>query len=402
MSRNQTLKLVPSLRARQLSDGRIVLTKKFIDGVSQFHRQWDGPVDVYLERCETQYANLDELAVAPDQFPFRIHLLSLDDISTALVATPAGVALLSLDDCHQSGLGAWCRRNDVACAYISEYSLTTRKQIIDTGTANPLKRARRKLWESSEERKRRRAVFAATGLQCNGTPTYESYRELTPNALLFFDTRVSTELLATAHDIHKRRAYKGPLRLVYSGRLVPAKGAGDLIEVAVGLRRRNVDFHLTICGDGESKAIMEDRIGREQLNRHVTLAGVLDFRNDLVPFIKSGTDLFICCHPQGDPSCTYLETMSCGVPIAGYANEAFEGLVKQSGCGWTVPVNNYGALTEKIIELTRRPEALLEMSLASAAFARDHTFEQTVARRVSHLRTLAETKRNGIGKYSPN
>jgi colanic acid/amylovoran biosynthesis glycosyltransferase len=134
------------------------------------------------------------------------------------------------------------------------------------------------------------------------------------------------------------------------------------------------------------------------LSRHVTLAGVLDFSNELVPFIKSSTDLFICCHPQGDPSCTYLETMSCGVPIAGYANEAFEGLVKQSGCGWMVPVNNHGALTEKIIELTTRPEALLEMSLASAVFAGEHTFEQTFARRVTHLRTLADAKRTDIRK----
>lgn len=393
-----TLKLVPSLRARQLSDGRIVLTRKFIDGVSQFHRQWGGPVDVYLGRCKTQYANLDELAVAPDQFPFRIHLLSVDDISAALVAEPAGVALLSLDDFRQTGLGAWCRRNGVSCAYISEYSLTTRKQIIDTSTANPLKRARRKLWESAEERKRRRAVKAATGLQCNGTPTYESYHELTGSPLLYFDTRIPRDLLATTQDIHKRLTHKGPLRLVYSGRLIPAKGVEDLIEVAMGLRRRNVDFHLTICGDGESRATMEDRIEREQLRRHVTLAGVLDFTNDLVPFIKNGTDLFICCHPQGDPSCTYLETMSCGVPIAGYANEAFEGLVRQSGCGWAVPVNDHGALTDKIVELIGRPEAVLEMSLASVNFAADHTFEQTFARRVSHLRALVDTKRTGNRK----
>jgi colanic acid/amylovoran biosynthesis glycosyltransferase len=398
MSRKQTLKLVPSLRARQLSNGRIVLTQKFIEGVSQFHSLWAGPVDVYLEKCEAQYANLDEMAVAPEQFPFRIHLLSPDETASALVADPAGVALLSLDDFRQSGLASWCRRNDVSCAYISEYSLTTRKQIIDSGTSNPLKRVRRKMWESAEERKRRRAVAAATGLQCNGTPTYENYRDLTGNALLYFDTRISVDLLAKTDDIHQRLRHKGPLRLLYSGRLIPAKGAEDLIDVAAGLRRRNIDFHLTICGDGDSRVIMQDQIRREQLNRYVTLAGVLDFRNELVPFIKTSVDLFICCHPQGDPSCTYLETMSCGVPIAGYANEAFEGIVRQSGCGWTVPVNNRRALTEKIVELIRRPQALLEMSLASLAFAGNHTFEQTFARRVAHLRTLNGAKQAGVRK----
>lgn len=393
MTRRTKLKLVPSLRARSLPNGRVVLTQKFIEGVNAFSRLWPGPVNVYMEGGENQSGNLDEVEIAPRDLPFEIRILPSEAISSEIVADNASVVLLSLDDCRQSGLSAVCRQNRVTCAYITEYSLNTRKQIVDAGTSNPLKRVRRKFWEKGEERKRRSAVENADGLQCNGTPTWESYRNLCPESLLYFDTRVPQELLATEEDIRTRvveSGPRGPLRLLYSGRLVASKGVKHLPEVAKNLANHRVDFHLFICGDGDLKPWLIDRIAAAQLHRHVTLKGVLDFRNELVPFVKRSVDLFVCCHAQGDPSCTYLETMSCGVPIVGYANEAFEGIVKNSGCGWAVPVNKPGLLADKIAEIGQRPEPLLAMSLASVGFATEHTLERTFSRRVHHLQRLEE------------
>ena len=76
-----------------------------------------------------------------------------------------------------------------------------------------------------------------------------------------------------------------------------------------------MDFHLSICGEGESKQAMSRTIQAEQLGRYVSLNGILEFKTELVPFVKSDIDLFICCHSQGDPSCTYLETMSSEFPL---------------------------------------------------------------------------------------
>ncbi|HWE53390.1 MAG TPA: glycosyltransferase family 4 protein [Bryobacteraceae bacterium] len=394
MSRHITLKLVPSLRAGKLPDGRVVLTQKFIEGVREFCKLWDGPVEVYLECGNNPYRNMDEIPVLPEELPFRVRLLSFAEMEQAIAADRGAVVLLSLDDCRQSGFAAICRGNGVVCAYISEYSLATRRQIVDTGTANPLKRLRRKFWEAGEERKRRAAVELADGVQCNGTPTYESYRNLSSHALLYFDTRVSQDLLPPLQELVWKHRHAGPsrrpIKLLYSGRLTASKGAGHLIRVAMELRRRNTDFHLFICGDGDLKPSLTAQIRAAGLEPHITLRGVLDFRTELVPFVKSDIDLFICCHPQGDPSCTYLETMSCGVPIAGYANEAFEGVVRHSGCGWTVPVNQPEALADRIAEICRAPELLLEMALGSVAFAEEHTFERTFGRRIHHLQELGE------------
>ena len=398
------LKVVPSLRARRLPDGRLRLTQKFIDGVKQFQKFWSGPLAVYIGAIEHDTGDMDLVSVQPKDLPFGIEVLPFSEIEKAIVADRSAVVLLSLDDFEQSGLSAICHKHGTPSCYVSEYSHATRKQIIDATIGNPLRRVRRKIWEAQQERKRRAAVALASGLQSNGTPTFDSYKAISPDPHLYFDTRVTEDLLATDEDVRRRLAApvaNRPIRLVFSGRLAPLKGAGLLLDVAKELRQLNVDFHMSICGDGESKEKMSRTIEAEQLSKYVSLPGILDFKRELVPFVKSDVDLFVCCHPQGDPSCTYLETLSCGVPIAGYANEAFEGVVRTSGSGWMVPVNRPDALARTIAEIQRTPQALLEHSLTALAFARSHTFEQTFLGRVNHLRALgSRTVKDGVAAMS--
>jgi glycosyltransferase involved in cell wall biosynthesis len=138
---------------------------------------------------------------------------------------------------------------------------------------------------------------------------------------------------------------------------------------------------------------MHQRITTDGLGDYVKMMGVPDFKTDFFPFVKANIDLFICCHRQGDPSCTYIETMSCGVPIVGYANEAFMGIVEQSKAGWLVEMNQPKLLARKVAELNRNREEIKAMSFKAIAFARLHTFEQTYEARISHMKEIAMSKK---------
>jgi colanic acid/amylovoran biosynthesis glycosyltransferase len=266
-------------------------------------------------------------------------------------------------------------------------------QIIDATALNPLRRLRRKMWESGEEKRRRKALMLASGLQANGTPTYDDYQSIQPAALLFFDTRVAETMVASEDQVRSKfspESARRPLRLLFSGRFSAIKGVMDLIEVARELQRLQVEFQFTLCGDGDLRGPLEDAIRSHSLSDCVTLAGVLDFTTELVPLVKSSIDLFVCCHPQGDPSCTYLETMACGVPIAGYGNDAFAGVVRHSGAGWITPMLQPQKLAAEIQRLSRQRDELLAISLKALRFAQQHTFEKTFERRVEHLRAVSE------------
>jgi colanic acid/amylovoran biosynthesis glycosyltransferase len=62
----------------------------------------------------------------------------------------------------------------------------------------------------------------------------------------------------------------------------------------------------------------------EMLRLAGQLAGKIITR-DAVPYaefvnISRCLDVFVCCHIQIDPPCTYLESYGAGLPIVGYAN----------------------------------------------------------------------------------
>ena len=376
------LTILPSLRVGRLPNGQISMTRKFVAGMESYVQRWGGPVTAVMESGPVG-DNLDNEAYDPGALPFR---LAVDaDLRTELTQSHVVLASASFD---QVQVARMCRDLNVPCAYVTEYSLRTRLQIVGTNTRNPILRLRRALWEWQTERRVRSAIEISSGVQCNGTPTFEAYKDLTGNPLLFFDTRSSADSLIAAEALARRleRLRLGhPLRLVFSGRLIRMKGADHLLAVAHHLARLNFPFEMTICGDGELAAGMRSQIG----TLPITMAGNLDFESELQPLLKESADLFVCCHRQGDPSCTYLETMAAGLPIVGYDNEAFVGVSAAAGAGWPVPMNRPDLLATKIAELSR--EAIAKASQESLAFASLHTFESTFDARIAHLKSLARS-----------
>jgi hypothetical protein len=101
-------------------------------------------------------------------------------------------------------------------------------------------------------------------------------------------------------------------------------------------------------------------------------------------------DLFLGCHVQGDPSCTYLETFACGVPIAGYANEMWAALSAASGGGPAVAVGDPRALADAVVRLLREPGALEDASRRARAFAAANTMERAWDARSARLAALSD------------
>jgi glycosyltransferase involved in cell wall biosynthesis len=180
-----------------------------------------------------------------------------------------------------------------------------------------------------------------------------------------------------------------PLRLGFSGRLVTMKGADHLVEVAARLQARGVCCEWTIFGTGELEASMREQVQRAGLGARFRIAGAVDFDTGLIPAIQASCDLYVMLHRQSDPSCTYLETLACGIPIVGYGNRALAGLLRLADVGEHVPMNDIDGVVDALTRLDADRPAVARMSRAARAFARGHAFEDTFGRRVDHLQQLA-------------
>jgi glycosyltransferase involved in cell wall biosynthesis len=167
------------------------------------------------------------------------------------------------------------------------------------------------------------------------------------------------------------------------------KGADHLVPIAERLVARGIDFRFDVFGVGSLGEAMREAASRAGLAGRLTVQGPLDFDTELVPRMTSDIDLFVCCHRQSDPSCTYMETLGCGVPIVGYRNRAIEGIIDVADVGWLVPMDDLDAMVNTMVALDSCRQAIITKARTAIAFAADHSFESTFARRVAHLQAVA-------------
>lgn len=389
--KKNTLVVAPSLAAGIGRPGQIRLTGKFVSGMRAYVDDWDGPVTLLIEPDpNASSVNLDDVWVAVDELPFQVVVANFDSQQARQTMVEAAVVMGGTDH-RMNHAAATCAKAGVPFVMVTEYTLKTRLQIVDADDVVFWRRWRRRQWAVGQEKAIVASIRLAAGLQCNGTPTYEAYRDLNPNTLLYFDSRVSQDMIADQPGLANRRLATDaqlPLRLAFSGRLNAMKGADHLVKVAVSLREMGIPFRFDIYGDGPLAGQMSRDIQSHGLEGIVVLGGVLDFATELMPRVREDIDLFVCCHRQGDPSCTYLETLACGVPIVGYDNEAFAGLLRQCPAGSAVAMDDHDALAKEIARLAHAPHELLAMAQAGLELARKHTFESEFTARMNHMKAL--------------
>lgn len=379
--------VLPSIQALKRSGGNFVLTQKYLEGVQALARFWPGPVTSLVELTVEKSTDFDHIEVDA-QMPDAAIEVRPASPGAVMERAHGAAAVLGTLNRRDAALAPLCLRAGLPLIFVTEYTPSTEMQIVRAGTRNPLLRLRRKLWLARTTVIRNAAARQAAALQCSGTPTFEYYADMQPNRLLFFDNRLRADEILTEDACKEKFATLRsgrPLRLVYGGRFVPMKGVMDLPEVASALNAAGLRFQLDIYGDGPLRTKLVGRISELSLGGSVRVHPPDDFRTGWTRMLKESADVFVCCHPQGDPSSTYPEVMSCGVPIVGYDNEAFKGIAAHSNTGWLVENGAPRAMAAKIIELDTDREALERAALEGLAFARRTAFETTFKARAEHL-----------------
>jgi len=384
------LTLIPSVPVWADGDA-VVLDRKFHDGLTQYVAGWPGRVRCLAWRGTTALSGFGAVRARAADLPFDIELLDEHEAITSAHLEPATMVLAAADDHRQLHVAALCRQRGIRCVYVIEYIPETRHQINRLEAPNPFVRWRRDLFLLGRERARRAAFAACDGLQANGMPAHDAY-QTHGNCLLYFDTRMGRRSLVGDGALGARLAtlqQPRPLRLAFSGRLIAMKGVEHLVEVAARLHARGVACEWTLYGAGELDSQLRARVRRLGLAHIVQLPGAVDFDTELIPTIQSRCDLYVMLHRQSDPSCTYLETLSCGIPIVGYQNRALCGLLRLARVGIGLPMDDIEAVVNALARLHSDRDTISRMSRAALAFARGHAFEDTFQRRVDHLIELA-------------
>ena len=383
------LVIVPSVSIARDHD-RYVIDEKAVSGLHLYLKLWPGTVRCIFregDRSTLLYGKSYDAA----ELPFQVRILPANTAVPDELLSDASIVLASGDNWLDFPMADQGVRLGVPVCFVIEYTLQTRLQILGLSEGSLIPKVKSFLWTLAMERKRRRAFSRSNGIQSNGTPAAAAYDRVAPNVLTFFDTRLSERQMATdrAIAVKQARVMSGaPLRLAFTGRLEKMKGADDLIAIAAALDRAGKDFSLDVFGSGSLTSEMESALNDPAagaLRRKVRINAPVDFNRELVPWMRSEVDLFVCCHRQSDPSCTYLETLGCGVPIVGYSNRALAGILKLTDIGWMTPVNSKEEMARKIIDLDSNRFQLASRMRTARSFAKEHSFESEFKSRVDHL-----------------
>lgn len=382
-----TLVVVPSVAmARDGED--LVLDIKAVEGLKLYAKLWPGAVRC-LMRQGPAASILYSQRYKPAELPFSVETLPDNMGKWSGLFDDAGVVLASGDNHLDFGIPAVTRAPTV---FVIEYTLATRLRILMLEKGLSFTTLKSIAWTLGTELRRRAAFTRAAGIQANGTPAHNAYRGLSRRPMVYFDNRVTEHDMITSAELKAKINYirdGQPLRLAFSGRLERLKGADHLISVMRHLTDKSIPFTFDVFGTGSLRKEMEAEAHALGLANRVTFHGPVPFDAQLVPTFRRAVDLFVSCHRQADPSCTYLETMACGTPIVGYDNAAFTGLLKLAPAGLATPMDNTAALALTIANLHGQRDQLASMADAAAAFARQHSFEATFERRVAQLREIA-------------
>lgn len=385
IARLPKLLVITSARVGMAGD-EFAFDVKFVEGMRQYTRTWFGDVECVIRLGERlPFAR----AYSIEELPFSVKIIEDREFVDGHCLEGASVVLCEGDTHENLHVYKMARDLGIKFVYTIEYTLETRLRIaIFDASRCILRRMYSLVWIVFQEVRRRRALAGADGVQANGYPVFDAYRRLNANTMIYLDSRIHAEILATDAEMADRLDWvlRGePLRLVHSGRLEAHKGSQDLIPLAVELRDRGVRFTLDIFGTGALEGSIRSEIQARGLGRFVTVHGVLDFETELVPFARSNCDIYISCHRQSDPSCTYLESMGCGLAVIGYANEMWAKLCSASGAGWLAPLGSVRLLAAAVVEADKNRAIAADRMRSARRFAARHAFELEFERRVRHL-----------------
>ena len=136
--------------------------------------------------------------------------------------------------------------------------------------------------------------------------------------------------------------------LVTVGRLSEQKGHWVLLEAAEELVRRDIEFHLTLVGDGELRPEIESHIDRAGLAPYVTITGWASESEVRSELLKSRA-LVLPSFAEGLPV-VIMEALALRRPVISTYVAGIPELVVPNVCGWLVPAGESISLADAMAE----------------------------------------------------
>ena len=191
--------------------------------------------------------------------------------------------------------------------------------------------------------------------------------------LTFANPSFSIKEYQGAKEVGLTKEMSLPIKLLFVGRVSPAKGVDRLLEIADQLHQRAVPFELTIVGDGDECLKYQSMMSRLGLDVFVTFTGWQSM-TELSKYYGNAHIILLPSISEGWPK-VLSEAMAFGaVPIASEVGSIPE-IFKRTEAGLAIPPGDVDAYVDAIIKYTHDVNAWKRASLNGVQAAKEFTYE---------------------------
>lgn len=153
-----------------------------------------------------------------------------------------------------------------------------------------------------------------------------------------------------------------------AGRLSNQKGQQMLLEMALILKDKGVNFKLLIAGSGKLQQDLQNFIHENKLDKEVTLLGFVD---DMHAFMRS-IDIFVLSSKWEGFGYVTAEALLHEKPVVAYHLSSTPEIVITEKSGYTIPAFDIKEFTDKVQRLINDPSLRQRMGSYGQQFVKDN------------------------------
>jgi len=188
---------------------------------------------------------------------------------------------------------------------------------------------------------------------------------------------ISKILLHNAIDLVRFQPVKKQLKtneITIIGSLVDKKGQRLAIDCIAELKKRGVELHLNILGDGVNRKALQNQIDQLGLQNSITLHGNVEYPEQ---FLQSSS-IYLHTAIYEPFGLVLIEAMACGLPVVCSDGKGNRDLIQEGVNGFMVWERDPKLLADKIELLLKNEDLRNEMGEKARIFAQGFGMENYV------------------------
>ena len=162
------------------------------------------------------------------------------------------------------------------------------------------------------------------------------------------------------------------LRLLYVARFEGGNNPQLLVDLALHLKKLQVDFELSAVGAGSLLESVKEDVVKHKLDNVIKFHGYVPYEE--LPTVYSSHDVFVFMREAGGPPRVVMQAMASGLAVVAFNSSGLEDYLETGKSGYLVRNGHIGEIASTVARLYQNREHLAHIQTHAKARAVD-TFD---------------------------